>query len=510
MLVLYVSCAWIVGISLGSEFSPPSFLLFLAFLPFLFIPFSSGRKKNLIVLGLCLFALFGGTLRYSSSLPQLDQRDLCFYNDAQMQARMVEEPPVTSTEHCRLKISTSMVSVDGSNRGVSGTVLVWAPRYQGYRYGDVLTIAGQLETPPQFEDFDYQSYLATQGVRSVMYYPEVYIVARDQGNAILQQFYYLRENLSLSLVRALPEPHGSLAQGIFLGIKENIPHEVQQAFSRTGTAHLLVISGLHLGIIIAMFVGLGILLFGRRHGVYIWLTLLGMWSYVLISGMHPPVIRGAIMGNLFLLAVLLGRQQSAIVALAFAAAVMVGFQPQILWSISFQLSFLAMTGLIFFYPIFQKWGRKGIACVFGSEGRIVSSSNVVIDAFAVSLAALLMVYPLVAFNFKVISMVGLPATFLALPSLPAIIVTSALVAFSGLFFPVVAQIIGCLDWFFLSYLLGTVHIFDAFPFSSFFIDVSSTWPVWAYYIGVGMAIVAISGKGKLLEVLSKFKTGAKK
>jgi len=512
MWVLYISCAWVAGIFLGSKFSLPLFLFPLGFLPFLFIPVLSGKRKNLIVLGLCLFALFGGILRFPSSLPQFGQHDLCFYNDGsivEVQGMVAEAPDIRS-DRCRLKLSSSAVSMDGEDHDVSGTVLIWVPRYPGYRYGDVLKVVGELETPPQFEDFDYRGYLATQGIYAVMYYPGVDIADSGQGDSALQWLYSLRENLSLSLSRALPEPQGSLAQGLLLGIKGNIPHEVQQAFSRTGTAHLLAISGLHLGIIIAMFLGFGVLVFGRRHGVYVWLALAGIWFYVLLTGMHPPVIRGAIMGSLFLLAELLGRQRSAVTALTFAAAVMVGFQPQVLWSVSFQLSFLAMVGLISFYPLFRKWGRGGVASVFGNEGTVVSAGNMVVDAFAMSLAAILAVYPLVVFNFKVISLVGLPATFLALPALPPIIVTSAVVAFSGLFAPVVAQITGCLDWLFLSYLLGIVRGFDALPFSSFSVSIGLTWPVWGYYIAMVIAAAAISRRRQLPEVFSRLMRGAKK
>jgi competence protein ComEC len=311
-------------------------------------------------------ALFGGGLRFPSSLPSLDEHSLCFYNDngtVEIQGIVAEEPDIRD-RLCLLAFSASEVTVNGEREEVSGTALIQAPRYPAYRYGDVLKITGKLETPEPFDNFDYKSYLARQGIYSVIYYPGVEILDRGQGFKPWQWIYSLRERLSASLARALPEPQGSLAQGILLGLRTNIPDSFNQAFSRTGTAHILAISGLNISIVIAILLSLGILVFGRQRSIYIWLALGVIWLYTLLAGMNPPVIRAAIMGSLFLIAEYLGRQGSAIIALAFAAAVMVGIQPQLLWSVSFQLSFLAMAGLIFFYPYFQAWGRKGVALLF--------------------------------------------------------------------------------------------------------------------------------------------------
>jgi competence protein ComEC len=169
---------------------------------------------------------------------------------------------------------------------------------------------------------------------------------------------------------------------------------------------------LNISIVIAMFLSLGALLFGRQRSLYIWLALAFTWLYTLLAGMNPPVIRAAIMGSLFLIAVYLGRQGSAIIALAFAAAVMVGIQPQLLWSVSFQLSFLAMAGLILLYPYFQAWGRKGVALLFKNREKILPTASIITDGFAASLAAIVAVGPLIAYNFGIVSLVALPANLL--------------------------------------------------------------------------------------------------
>jgi competence protein ComEC len=512
MWLLYVSCAWVAGIFLGSKISLPLLALSLGLIPFALIPFLPGSRKTLIVAGLCLLALFGGGLRFPSSLPPADEHSLCFYNDkgiVEIQGMVAEEPDIRD-RLCLLTFSASEIIVNGEREEVSGTALIQVSRYPAYRYGDVLKITGKLETPEPFDTFDYKSYLARQGIYSVIYYPEVEVVGRGEGFKPWQWIYSLRERLSASLARALPEPQGSLAQGILLGLRSNIPDSLNQAFSRTGTAHILAISGLNISIVIAMFLSLGILVFGRQRSTYIWLALVATWLYALLAGMNPPVIRAAIMGSLFLIAVYLGRQGSAIIALAFAAAVMVGIQPQLLWSVSFQLSFLAMAGLIFFYPYFQAWGRKGVSAIFRDREALAATGNIITDGFAATLAAIVAVGPLIAYNFGVVSLVGPPATFFSLPALPAIIVTAALVAFAGLFAPLMAQILGWLAWLFLSYFLSVVQGFDALPHSSLEVTTVSTWHIWGYYVILAGVIASLNHRKQLADFFSRLTSGIKK
>jgi competence protein ComEC len=422
---------------------------------------------------------------------------------------MVTEGPDIRDRYCLLTFSASEITVNGERKEVSGTALIRVPRYPAYHYGDVLKVTGKLKTPHQFEDFDYRTHLARQGIYSVIYYPEVALLARGQGSEPLQWIYSLRQRLAASLARALPEPQGSLAQGILLGLRGNIPDSLNQAFSRTGTAHLLAISGLNISIIIALFLSLFTLLFGRQRSVYIWLTLVFIWLYALLAGMHPPVIRATIMGSLLLVAVYLGRQGSGIIPLAFAAAVMVGIQPHLLWSVSFQLSFLAMAGLVFFYPYFQTWGGKGVARLFKNREKIVLIARTITDIFAASLAATVAVAPLIAYNFGIVSLVGLPATFFSLSALPFMIVISALVAFVGLIASVAAQVLGWLAWLFLSYLVLLVEGFDALPYASLEVTAVPAWHVLGYYAILAGFTAFLNYRIRLAAIFSRLTSGMK-
>jgi competence protein ComEC len=502
MTLVCLSIAWVIGIYLGSKFALPWATIFIGLLPLCLIPFLLNYKKHLLLASFCLLSLFGGCIRLQTSLPVVNEQHLQFYNGkgtVVVEGMVCTEPETRSTASI-FQLSASKLRINGAYAEVSGKAVVSVLRYHEYHYGDVLRITGKLETPLQSDDFSYKDYLARQGIYSIINYPRIEILDTGKGFKPLAWIYSLRNRLSQSLSQALPEPQASLAQGILLGQRGNIPYSLNQAFSRTGTAHVLAISGINITIVIGMLLAAGIWLFGKRYSIYIWLALLIIWLYALLTGMNPPVVRGAIMGSLFLIAEYLGRQSSASIALTFAAAVMVGIQPQVLWDASFQLSFMAMAGLIFISPYLQNWGRKGVMAAVGKEGTAASLGNFISASFAVTLAAILATWPIIAHYFHVVSFVGLPATFFAVLALPGIIITSALVAGVGLLAPLLAQVIGWVSWLFLSYFMIVVRAFDALPFSSIKLEGIDIWQIWIYYALLAAIVATIYYRNQLTDL----------
>jgi len=487
--LIYLSGAWVAGIFLGEEFELPLVLVLTGLAPLPLLFFFRQHRRIIILISLCLIAFFGGAFRFQSSQSPINETSLQFYNDqevVEIKGMVNVDPEIRSTT-THLRLSATEIEWDEGWRKVSGTALLIVPRYPTYKYGDVLLATGRLETPPQLDDFDYKGYLAHQGIYSTILYPEIEILERGKGFAPLARVYSLRNRLSQSLAEILPEPQASLAQGIILGIRGNIPAPVKDDFSRTGTAHLLAISGLHLSILAGMLVSIGIWLLGRRHYLYVWLALGAIWLYASLTGMRPPIVRAATMASLFLTADLLGRQRSAITALAFAAAIMVGINPQILWTASFQMSFMAMVGLILLAPLFQAVGRKAVDAAWGEDRPGASIANFAADSFGITLGAIIGVGPLIAYYFGIISFVAPPATFLALPALPGIIATGALAGGLGLIAPPAAQVIGWLAWLWLSYLLLVVKAFTTLPFSFMEVAPVNRSLLWGYYSALAIA-----------------------
>ncbi len=510
MSLIYLSCAWVAGIFLGSKFNLPLLLILTGLIP-LPLLFFRQHWKIIILTSLCLIALFSGTLRFQSSLPTINENCLQFYNNrGTVEVRgIVNTDPEVRDKATHIRLSSTEIRLDEEWQEVSGMALLFVPRYPTYSYGDVLQVTGKLETPPQLDDFDYKGYLAHQEIYSTILYPEIEIVGTGKGFKPLDWVYSLRNHLSQTLAEVLPEPQASLARGIILGIRGNIPSSVKADFSNTGTAHLLAISGLHLAIVLGMILSIGIWLFGRKHYLYIWLALGIIWLYALLTGMHPPIIRAAIMASLFLTAEFLGRQRSAITFLAFAAAVMVGISPQIMWDAAFQLSFTAMAGLIFIFPLIQSLGRKAVNATLGEDGAAASVANFVTDSLSITLAAIIAVWPIVAYYFGIVSFVAPLATFLVLPALPGIIITGALASSLGLIVLPAAQIIAWLAWLFLSYMLLVVNGFAAIPLSSIEVGAINTHLVWTYYPVLALALWLNSHRRQASILATKSLTSVK-
>jgi competence protein ComEC len=255
LALLYLSISWIAGIYIGSKFGLPIWAIAIGILPLLLIPFIPKYKITLLLAGLCLFVFLGGNLYFQSSLPKLDAQHLQFYNDhgeTEIQGMVITEPE-SRDKALVFQFSADRIITNSETKEISGKAIVRVSRYSEYHYGDILRITGRPETPPTYEDFDYRDYLSRQDIYSVIYYPKIEIMERDRGSKVLGFVYSFRNDLSRSLSQALPAPQSSLAQGILLGIRSDIPYSLTQTFARTGTAHQLAISGLHLSIIIGHF-----------------------------------------------------------------------------------------------------------------------------------------------------------------------------------------------------------------------------------------------------------------
>ncbi len=499
MSLIYLSCAWLAGIVAGSEFDLPLALAFTGLLPLALLFYFRERKKLLLLTCLCLVAFFGGAACFQSSLPANNADNLQFYNDRGIvEIRgLVNEDPESGDKTVKLRLSAREMKLGGEWQKVTGTALLYVPGYPAYSYGDLLLVTGEPETPPRLDGFDYQAYLAHQEIFSVMSYPEIEIIESGKGLKPLEWLYSFRNRLSQTFTEILPEPQASLAQGIILGIRSGIPESVKTDFVHTGTAHLLAISGLHLSVITGMLLNFGIRLFGRKRYLYVWLALGGVWIYALLTGMNPPVLRAAIMATLFLAAELLGRQRNAATALAFAAAVMAGFSPQILWQASFQMSFAAMAGLVLIFPLIQSFLKKLIAALPVGDGIIASAAFYIADSLGVGIAALAAIWPLVAYHFGIISPAAPLATLFALPALPGIIFIGASAGILGMIFLPSGQVIAWIAWLFISYTLLVVRIFAAVPFlEGSYLDIRL---VWLYYPALAFIIRLINARSKTVS-----------
>ncbi len=229
-----------------------------------------------------------------------------------------------------------------------------------FRYGDRLLIEGTVSEPPELDGFDYAAYLARQGIAEVLDALSVALVERGEGSAFYRSLYEFRRRLAESIAAVVPEPQAALGQATLLGLRRNIPSELTEAFRRTGTAHLLAISGLHVGILLGISLAASAALLGRKHHLHLIAPLLVIWLYGLLAGMSPSATRACIMGSVYLASLAFGRQRGSLAPIGCAAALMVAVSPSVIYSISFQLSFAAIAGIAAFSDVFGESLRSSI------------------------------------------------------------------------------------------------------------------------------------------------------
>lgn len=499
MKLIYLSLCWIAGICLGS-WAGFTWVAISAIILVSFLAFTLGRSHALL-LCLCLIVLLGGILRIQSSLAVADKDTLRLYNDkstVRIKGLVATDPESTGAALALLLEAREIESEDIWMKA-SGAVLIYVPQSSSYKYGDLLQVEGELRTPPTFDDFDWRDYLARKGIYSIMNNPDsIELLASGHGFKPSEWVYGLRSRISQALDNALPEPQSALAQAILLGTRSAIPGDLNQSLFRTGTTHIIAISGLNITIVAGLVLSLGVWLFGRRRPFYFWLAIIAVWGYAVLTGLQAPVLRAAIMGSIWLFADFMGRPRSALPALLLAAAVMIGIHPSVLREASFQLSFAAMAGLILLTPYFQSWGRKAFRVSDERRTPVIF----LIDTVSVTLGATITTLPIIAFYFHQISLVSLPSNLLALWAVPAIMGSAALVGIVGLFAAPVASVLGWVAWLFLSYMIGVVRFFSNLPFASRESEVGAYF-VWAYYAVLCIAVLLIGNRSNLAALSEK-------
>lgn len=496
MKLMLLSGAFAAGIVLG------------AFLPLrLYVPLFSVLPLALLLLlrrrlsrrahawaGASLLLLLAGLLRAQLALTPATLPIYAPAGEARLEG-VVARDPIVEEGRARLTLDVERLDVSGAWRAVSGSVLVYTGSLPAYAYGDRLEVWGELREPPQFEDFDYRAFLAEQGIYFVVYDPHIAAVGTGWVAG-------LRQRLSLSLSSSLHEPQAALAEALLLGRRASLPPSLMDAFRRTGTAHLVAISGLHVAILGGMALGAGAWLFGRRRPTYLVVTLALVWLYVLLTGLRPPALRSAIMFSFYPVGLWLGRPHSSGPSLAFAGALMAGMDPRAPFDVSFQLSFAAVAGVLLALSrqhLIQEW----LAARLGEERWGAPLLATAAGGVAVSLGAGVATFPLIAYYFHYFSPLGLAATPLALLALPAIILASLATGALGLLVPLLGQVAGWLAWLSLSYVIFLVQALSLLPFASFRTgEFSGAW-VWLYYGMLAGVLLMASRRASLRRMAAR-------
>ena len=227
-----------------------------------------------------------------------------------------------------------------------------------FEYGDELLITGlYTEVDPPFNpfEFDYKQFLKYHEIYHQAFINEsqIRVLSRDKGNWIVNYALHLRRSLVLKIDHYISDKEAaSVASTLILGYKAELSREVLSAYSKTGTMHVLSVSGMHVGIV--FFILSKILWFMSRTKnlrilrAVIIISLI--WFYALITGFSPSVCRAALMLSFYVLGKAVNRSSNSYNLVAMSAVFLLLYNPYFLFDVGFQLSYLAVLGLIYFYP----------------------------------------------------------------------------------------------------------------------------------------------------------------
>lgn len=360
---------------------------------------------------LIISAFFISSFSPTTFQPNFSKNELAYFNGQEIsfQGRVCEEAD-TDFKSRRLTVCAA------------GRVLVTTNLYPPYEYGDFIELCGYLQKPPLITGFNYESYLARYDIYSVIYYPKIKKVNGEltELQKIYQKLLAGKWYLKKIIDSGLPEPEAGLADALLLGYRRTVERFDLQMFSRVGLSHMIAISGSHITILSALitsfFVSLGIS--RRRSLIMVFLFLI---LYPALTGLSASAVRSAIMGALVFLGFYYQRSSSLINALALAAAVMLIFNPRLLRAdIGFQLSFLALLGIIYLYPCGEKISRRWLTKIRLSF-RIRRFFQGLFDIINLTLVSQIITLPILLINFKQFSVIAPLANLLVLWTFPPLL-----------------------------------------------------------------------------------------
>jgi len=480
MTLVYVAAAWVSGIVLtrALDLSWPG----IAFVGLVgFIALLLGWEDDQVRLtGVLVLTTALGGARLQLAMPSFDETSLAAYNGVglvTLEGTVVGEPDERD-RHTNLRLRTDrIVLADGTEREVSGLVLIRAGRHPRRECGDRLRVEGLLKAPPVYEGFSYRDYLARQGVYSMMRWARIDALERRGGRPLLFYLLAVKRRAQRAIARMLPEPQASLLTGILLGVEGGIPERLMDAFEATGTSHIIVISGFNITIVSALFAGTAGRLLHRRFALVA--AILAVALYAILVGAGPAVIRAALMGDLYLLSHFFGRRSYPPVTLATASIAMTVWNPQALWDAGFMLSFLATAGLLFFTRPLESLAEQVIERVAPTDWaqRIV---GLISEGVLVTMASMIGTVPLLLSYFGQLSPVTLLSNLLILPAQPYIMTIGGAATLLGMVAEPLGRVVGWVVWVFLTYTIEVVRWTAHLPVGVWRGELPN-WAPWAYY-----------------------------
>ena len=269
-------------------------------------------------------------------------------------------------------------------------------KYKKIKVGSEIKLTGKFKdlNKTSYESFDYGRYLRSMGYKGLIYLKDYSIV----GNNLMYEYIYKAKSYISNTIRYLYKTNSDFINSMMLGQKDDLSQNEKLMFTRTGTSHIIAISGLHTGILS----GLIIFMMGKINKIYKLIVLSTMmFIYSAMVGNSPSIIRAIMFMISLYLSFFLDRKMDKISTLSFVGILFVINNPYIIYNISFQLSFLATLSIIYFY------------------GYINNKLNIKI--ISLTLSANILTIPIIYYNFEGIPLVSILGNIIIVPFVGIII-----------------------------------------------------------------------------------------
>ena len=335
---------------------------------------------------------------------------------------------LNETKYCRYKIKKERKETknwicylaeteqwyDGTTwHKTDGEVLFYIPKDSNkvLEYGTIVESDANLYRIENYEgsDFDYQRFMQRKRIYHNVYARNYETIGKDKSFDIMAVAYRCKLALKERLFASgLPKDRAALAVSLLLGDKSDLDEDVKLSFSVAGLSHILCVSGLHIGLIIAMFDVLlkflhllGMWGFGLRRFLLIAIS----WIIAFIVGCTPSALRVALMLTLTLLTDLTSFRSERINLLIVTAFILLLCDPLLLFDLGFQLSFLAVLGIMVCMPKANDWIRTKFPSFLKPLGKTA----------ATTLSAQLFVLPIIVCRFHTLPLLFLFANVIVVP-----------------------------------------------------------------------------------------------
>ncbi len=321
----------------------------------------------------------------------------------------VADEPLFYEDHSAYCLKVDLVENKEGRMPVSGKLLVkiYGAEQDHYRFGERLRLRGVIVEPRGLRNpggFDYRYYLRSQGIDALIYPlpSQVNSLGTGKTNLLSASAIRLRSALVNAIETNLPSPSAELLAAVLFGQRERLPEEIANNFRRAGTGHLMAVSGLHVGLVAALILGLRRLL-NLQGSYFLVLAIIVVFGYAYLTGMRPSALRAAVMVAMVLGAIILDREHDLPTAISLAALVTLFINPLQLFTVGFQLSYAATLSLIYAYRPLEQLLRS------------VRCPAVLAAPMAVTLAAQLGVLPLSVYYFHYLPLGALFFNLLLMP-----------------------------------------------------------------------------------------------